>query len=106
MLRKILSEAGGASSTYSGAIVATILVFVLVAKFREVAFGKQWIWKGVFMAFSFSCTVMIAFSAYLGFTAVFLPAGMLLVGAVALLPALKELYIYSFKSPAIWSKGV
>lgn len=103
MLRKILSDTGGFSSRYGAAIVVTIIIFVLMAKLRRVALGKLWMWKTLFVALAIGCAVMALFSVYLGIAGVFLPAGLLIAGAVLLLPALRELFLYSYRSPSIWA---
>lgn len=103
LLRKVITDTGGASSRYSAAIIATILVLALIAKSRELALGKVWMWKVLFFILAIAGVIMPLFAVYLGFSGVYYSAGLLCAATVVLIPALQELYAYSYKSPGIWA---
>lgn len=102
MLRKIISDTGGFSSRYAGAIVVTVIVLGLIAKSRELALGKSWMWKTLFVALVISSAAMAMFGLFLGVTGVYLSAAYLCLGAVVLVPAMRELHVYSYRSPDTW----
>ena len=103
LARKILTDTGGFSSRYAAAIIATLLVCVLIARFKNQAIGKRWLWIGVFSALSLGATLMLLFGIYLLVTGVMFSAALLLIGALVLLPALQQLYEYGFRSDKLWS---
>ena len=102
LARKLLSDTGGFSSRYSGAIIVTILVVMLIAQSNGRAIAKKWVWQGLFVVLSATAGISFAFALYLGATGVWVSAGLLLVAALGMLPALLKLYQYSFKSPQLW----
>ena len=102
MMRKILTDTGGFSSRYSAAIIATVVVIMLIAQAKQRGVGKVWIWQSLFYLLSATAVISLLFAIYLAATAVWLAAGLLFVGAVALTPTLHQLYQYSFKSSQLW----
>jgi hypothetical protein len=103
LLRKIVIDTDGFPSKYGAVIIATILVFALIAKSRELAVGKIWMWKTLFVVLAIASVIMLMFGVYLGFSGVCLSARLLCVWAIVLFPALQELYAHSYRSPNIWT---
>ncbi|PCI77452.1 MAG: hypothetical protein COB20_08060 [SAR86 cluster bacterium] len=103
MIRKLISDTGGFSSRYAAALVAVIIVLALVAKSKELHLGKVWMWKSLFLILGIGSVAMALFGFYLGFTGVYFPASLLCGAAIVLMPALQELYVYSYESPDIWA---
>lgn len=103
LLRKLITDTGGPASRYSAAIVATLIVCALIAKSRNMALGSNLIWKAVFSILTLSCALAMLFALYLGISGVYLSAGLLMLAGLVLIPALQQLYLYSFKSPDIWN---
>jgi hypothetical protein len=103
LLRKIVIDTDGFPSKYGAAIIATILVFALIAKSRELAVGKIWMWKTLFVVLAIASVIMLMFGVYLGFSGVCLSARLLCVWAIVLFPALQELHAHSYRSPNIWT---
>ncbi|MEQ9006410.1 MAG: hypothetical protein RLP12_00895 [Ekhidna sp.] len=102
MLRKILTDTGGFSSRYSAALVATGIVFILIAKARGIPLWRAWLWKVVFILLTLLCILGLVFSIYLAVIGVYFSAVLLICGAILLAPALLQIYMYSYRSPEIW----
>lgn len=103
MFRKMLTDSGGASARYSSVVVASVIVFVLIAKANEEALGKQWMWQSLFVVLAIGFCTLLGFGVYLGIAGVYFSAVLLSLGAVLIAPAIAEIFIYSYKSPHIWS---
>lgn len=104
MLHKLLTDTGGFSSRYGAAIVAIVLVIMMIARSKEIALGKPWPWQVFLFGLGLTCFTALGFAIYLLLIGVFLPAALLGLAILLLLPALQQLYLYAFRSPAIWSR--
>lgn len=102
MLRKILTDTGGPSSRYGALIVALVIIVMMVAHWQQRALGKAWMWKILFGVLSLGAVVMLFFAIYLLITGVLFAGGLLLSGAIGLLPALYQLYHYAFRADTVW----
>lgn len=103
MLRKIITDTGGFSSRYSAAIVATLLVMALLAKFRGLPTLKRWFWQTLTIVLGLACAVGGLFVVYLILIGVYYSAGLLTLAVLLLLPAAQQVYRYAFKSPSVWA---
>lgn len=103
MARKILTDTGGFSSRYSAAIIATLVVLALIAKARGIPLWKSWPWQVLYILLAITCILGVLFSVYLTVTGVYISAALLLSGAILLVPALQQLYQYSYRSPELWN---
>jgi len=104
MLRKILTDTGGFSSRYLAAIIVTLIIVMLVAQSKDKALGRSWFWQTLFIILALTAITSLLFAIYLAINSVWISTGLLLTAAVALTPALVQLYSYGFKSQSLWEQ--
>lgn len=102
MFRKMLTDSEGPSSRYGAVVLAVVVVCVLIAKANEQPMGKLWMWKSLFAVLMLGTLVTLGFSLYLGLSGVYLSSALLTFGAIILVPALIEIFTYSYRSPQLW----
>lgn len=103
MLRKIFTDTGGPASRYAAVIVAAAIIACMIANAKQMPLGKRWMWQLLLGLLALGAVVMLLFAFSLLTTGVYFSAALLLTAAVALLPALYQMYQYSFRSTSIWS---
>ena len=103
MLRKVLTDTGGPSSRYAAVLFTAIVVAGLVAQSRERALGPRWFWQVGSAALVVGWLTMVAFALYLLAIEVDFAAGLLGLGAAPTPPGIAQLWIYAWRSPAVWN---
>ena len=105
MIERLVKSSGGFWSQFGPPIAATVLAIGLVCWVYDKRILSQYAWRGVLALLALAQLTAFVFAIYLLCTGVYLPAGLMLLVSIALVPAGVALYRYSWKSPHLWIRS-
>lgn len=105
MIERLVKSSGGFWSQFGPPIATTVLVIGLVCWIYDKRILSQYVWRGVLALLALAQLTAFVFAIYLLGAGVYLPAGLMLLISIALVPAGAALYRYSWNSPHLWIRS-